>query len=94
MKTRNKRKLLYILIIAGVLIVCIVFGIQIVKIHQSNKELEQRKERLERLVEEESKRAEELDDEEEYVKTKEFIEQKAKSIGYVYPDEIIFKKEN
>lgn len=94
MKARNKNRILYIMIIVAVIIVCVIFGTQIVKIGKSNQELEQKKAGLERLVEEEQSRAAELEDEEAYVNTRDYIEKKAKSIGYVYPDEIVFKKGN
>lgn len=93
--SRRKRKmLLYVLLTAVVLVFCIVFGTQIIKLNHKNKELEKRKQRLEQLLVDEELRAKELEDAEVYTKTKKFIEEKAKSIGYVYPDEIIFRKDN
>ena len=93
--SRRKRKmLLYVLLIAVVLVFCLVFGTQIIKLNHKNKELEKRKQRLEQLLADEELRAKELEDAEVYTKTKKFIEEKAKSIGYVYPDEIIFRKDN
>lgn len=86
--------LLYVLLTAVVLVFCIVFGTQIIKLNHKNKELEKRKQRLEQLLVDEELRAKELEDAEVYTKTKKFIEEKAKSIGYVYPDEIIFRKDN
>ncbi len=92
--TRRKRKtILYILCGVVFVILCVVFGMQIVQLNHKNKELEKRKVRLEQLLKEQEERAVELEDEEVYTKTKKFIEEKAKSIGYIYPDEIIFKKE-
>lgn len=90
---KRKRTVLYSLLAAVVVIFCVVFGTQIVKLHHKNVELEKRKVRLEQLLAQEQLRSQELDDAEVYTKTKKFIEEKAKSIGYVYPDEIIFRKE-
>jgi len=92
--TRRRRKTILYLICAVVFVIlCVVFGMQIVNLNHRNKELEKRKIRLEQLLEEQQKRAESLEDEEVYTKTKKFIEEKAKAIGYIYPDEIIFKKQ-
>jgi len=73
---------------------CIVLITQIINVRNQNKELEARSERLKEQVQVQLERKEELDDDEEYVKTREYIEEKAKAIGYVYPDEIIFKQED
>lgn len=70
------------------------FGLQIHTLRQTNAELKARKARLEELLEEENLRAKELEEEKVYVQTQKYIEEKAKSIGYVYPDEIIFRKED
>ena len=92
--SRRKRKMILYTICAIIFVtLCVVFGIQIVQLNHKNKEMEKRKVRLEQLLEEQENRAAELEDEEVYTKTKKFIEEKAKSIGYIYPDEIIFKKE-
>lgn len=92
--TSKKKKRAAVYIFAGIMVilVCVVFGMQIIKYRHKNAELEKRKERLETLLSDEDLRQKALEDEEVYVKTKEFIEEKARSIGYVYPDEIIFKK--
>lgn len=73
---------------AALVIVCVKF----INLHKTNAELEERKERLEELIEEQEERTAALEDEAEYVKTQEYIEEKARSIGYVYPDEIIFRR--
>ena len=67
---------------------------QIMSSINNNADKEARKARLEEQIELEEQRRSELDDEEAYIKTREYIEEKAKSIGYVYPDEIIFKRED
>lgn len=92
--SKQKNKILAIIGVAAFILVCVICVFQIVKTKQKNAELEARKERLEQLIEEESQRRTELDDEEVYVKTRKYIEEKAKSIGYVYPDEIIFREDD
>ena len=69
-------------------------GLQIYNLKKQNTELKARKERLTELLSEETLRSEALEEEKVYIQTKKYIEEKAKSIGYVYPDEIIFRKEN
>jgi len=85
-----------IAIFVGVAVVffCVLMLSQIMSSINNNKEKEARKARLEEQIELEEQRRSELDDEEAYIKTREYIEEKAKSIGYVYPDEIIFKRED
>ena len=78
----------------GVVLVCVIMATEVLSLRDKNDELAARKERLEEQLEEQQERQEDLDDEEDYVKTTEYIEEKAKEIGYVYPDEIIFKREN
>ena len=79
---------------AAVLFFCGLMVSQIMSSLNNNADKEARKARLEEQIELEEQRRSELDDEEAYIKTREYIEEKAKSIGYVYPDEIIFKRED
>lgn len=90
----QKRKILLIIGGAIFLLFCVLFTVQIVRTGRKNAELESRKERLEQLIAEEEQRRLDLEDEEVYVKTRKYIEEKAKSIGYVYPDEIIFREDD
>ena len=72
---------------------CIFLGLRIISDQKKLRNNEERKARLEQMIEEEKERSSELESEQDYVKTKEYIEEKARSIGYIYPDEIIFKEE-
>lgn len=99
MRTKLKAKLRrnrIIAIFVGAIVVffCIIMVSEILNSKKNIKEKEARKERLEEQIVQQQQRQAELEDEEEYIKTKEYIEEKAKSIGYVYPDEIIFKRED
>ena len=91
-KKDPKRKLLIVLVVCAAIAACVLLITQIVKREQANAELRLRKERLEALIAEQETRREELEEEADYVKTEKYIEEKAKSIGYVYPDEIIFRE--
>ena len=99
MKSRLKAKLRKNRIIAffvGIVAVffCIILITQIADVRSRNEELEVRKDRLQQQIAEQERRQAELEDEEKYVRTREYIEEKAKALGYVYPDEIIFKQED
>ncbi len=90
----KRSKILTILILVAVVGVCIFLVIRISNTQKKIKELETRKERLEMLIESETLRQEELENKEVYVQTQKYIEERAKAIGYVYPDEIIFRKDD
>ena len=83
-----------ILVLIIVVFGCAFFFFFIYNLKKQNTELKARKERLTELLSEETLRSEALEEEKVYIQTKKYIEEKAKSIGYVYPDEIIFRKEN
>ena len=91
--TKNRRVVLAILIAVVFVAGCSLLGMEIFQLHAKNAELELRKSRLEQLLEDENLRKELLEDEQVYIQTKKYIEEKAKAIGYVYPDEIIFRKD-
>ena len=93
-KRKNNRTILIILLAVLFVGVATYFSLQIHSYRQTNQELKARKERLEELMEEENLRSKELEEEKIYVQTQKYIEEKAKSIGYVYPDEIIFRKDD
>ena len=90
----RRNRIIALLIGIAVIFVCIMLITQILSVRRKNQELEARRDRLNERIAEQEARQTELDDDEAYVKTKEYIEERAKSIGYVYPDEIIFKKED
>lgn len=62
---------------------------------QSGKEelakLNEQKDKLQAQIEEEEKRSLELEELRVYVKTMKYVEERAKQLGLVYPDEIIYK---
>lgn len=92
-KRKSNSNFIFILCLAVVVgVFCIVCGIQIVRLQHRNAELKQRQARLEELLNNEEIRQRALEDEEVYIHTTKYIEEKAKSIGYVYPDEIIFRR--
>lgn len=94
-KNGVKKQGIVLLILAVVVFLAVgaMIVMQIIQLRTKHAELEARKTRLEELLKDENLRKEMLENEEVYVQTKKYIEEKAKAIGYVYPDEIIFRKE-
>lgn len=93
-KKINSTRLGMVAITFVVLILCGVLSIQIAGLRKRTAILEEKKTQLEQDLEEENERTLELEDERVYVQTKEYIEQVAKSRGYIYPNEIIFRPAN
>lgn len=98
-KTRRRRtfrKHLGSLAILGVLILLI--GCVSVMTHQlkvQNADKQARIQELQTALDEEEKRAEEIEEYGKYVQTKKYVEEVAKErLGLVYEDEIIFKAED
>lgn len=90
----RKNRIIAIFVAAVAVFFCVLMIREILSTRQGNAEKEARKARLDEQIELAKQHGIELDDEEAYIKTREYIEEKAKSIGYVYPDEIIFKRED
>lgn len=78
-----------------VLAFLVVMSIQIYRLKQKDAEYAVREQELLQEYQEETQRAEEIDNLEEYMKSSEYIEDVAKSkLGLTYKNEIIFKEEN
>ncbi|MFQ9933239.1 MAG: septum formation initiator family protein [Lachnospiraceae bacterium] len=81
--------------IAGICLVVIIFGIVMYvrtkdaqgQIEELNRDMQ----KLEEQLKEEELRSEELEEKKVYVKTKMYVEEMAKKLGLVYPDEIIYR---
>ena len=96
MKKNGFKKRSIVLLVLAIVVFLSIAGVlimQILQLRTKRAELEARKSRLEELLNDENLRKEMLENEEVYVQTKKYIEEKAKAIGYVYPDEIIFRKD-
>lgn len=79
------------------LIVMFFVGIMCKQIKESKSELKalaRQEEKLQTQMEAVQKEAEELEERKIYVQTKKYVEEVAKRIGFVYPDEIIYKPQN
>lgn len=71
-----------------------ILGTQIKNMEQEDKELAAKENSLQTSYEQESERTAGLEEQRIYVQTKQYIEEAAKKLGFVYPDEIIFKPAN
>lgn len=81
-------------VIAIAAIFIFLMGIQIKNMEQEDKELAAKVNDLQTTYEQECSRTAELEAQKIYVQTKQYIEEMAKKLGLVYPDEIIFKPAN
>lgn len=73
---------------------CIVMGVQMIKKHSTLAQLQEQESKLQKQYEEELKLSEELKDQESYVKTDDYVEEMARKLGLLYPNEVIFKPED
>jgi cell division protein FtsB len=82
----------------GIFLVVSIFAIfMYTRIEASNKDLsvlEEKKTEIETELSKETDRQKDLEKEKVYVKTKMYVEDMAKKLGLVYPDEIIYRPEN
>lgn len=94
-KTQKKSNRLGIL---GIVTVVAVMGVLIFSRISEKKDelaqLQQKEEQLKQQLTEEQTRAQELEEQRIYVKTKKYVEDVAKQLGLVYPNEIIYKPNN
>jgi len=97
--TRARRRVLEhrlsILLISCVIVVLgVTLSVASISLHKKNQEYKVQEAELEKQLEEEELRAEEINELEEYVGTDEYIEDVAKEkLGLVYPNEILFEAE-
>ncbi len=90
-KNRSNRKFYGTL--AVMLTVCIITGIWAGTRFGTLSKLNEQKKMLEEKYKQQIELSEKLKEEEKYVKTNDYIEQMARKMGLLYPDEVIFKPE-
>ena len=96
--TRYRRVLqhrLSILSISGVIVLlAVMLSVASVSLHKKNQNYKTQEAELEKQLQEEETRKEEIDELEEYVGTDKYVEDVAKDkLGLVYPNEILFQAE-
>lgn len=72
---------------------CIVMGAQMIKKYNTLKSLQEQESKLTKQYQKELQLSEDLKDQESYVKTDDYIEEMARKLGLLYPNEVIFKPE-
>lgn len=76
-----------------VMVMILILSIQIVRLYGKNEEYKVQQKQLEAQLEDEQQRSKDLQEQEKYVGSKQYIEDTAKSkLGMVYKDEIVFKE--
>lgn len=90
-RQRNRRMIITITVV--VLMFCVVIGIQIVQKYSTLSSLKKEKAKLEAQYAKQLNLADELKKQEKYVKTDAYVEEMARRLGLLYPDEVIFKPE-
>lgn len=93
-RKRKKGKLVALATSLIVLFFAAVMCMQIKESKQELKELKRQEAKYQTQYEDEQKRAAELEDRRVYVQTKQYVEEVAQSLGYVYPEQIVYKPEN
>lgn len=94
-RRRKKKKSEGRLGVIGICAVVVVFGIvmfsRIEASEDENAALYKQEEQLQDQLKAEEDKSKELEERKIYVKTKMYIEEKAKQLGLVYPDELIYR---
>ncbi len=94
LKGKSKKRKNVLNSIAVIVIMIIFVGIisyQMNSLKAKRDELNAKEQKLQQSYEEERERTSELEKQRVYVQTKEYIEEAARKLGFVYPDEIILK---
>ena len=73
---------------------CIVMGAQMFQKYNTLRKLKEQESKLQKQYEKELQLSEELKDQESYVKTDDYVEEMARRLGLLYPNEVIFKPED
>ena len=90
-RIKSKRMILSISFV--VVAFCIVMGIQMYNQYKTLNELKAQERKLQKKYEKELQLSEDLKEREEYVKTDSYIEEMARKLGLLYPNEVIIKPE-
>ncbi len=90
-KRKGSNRLGMIGIVTVVIAFCAVIAVRTESLQEKNQELIVREQELQRQLDKEQQRSLDLEERRVYVQTKQYVEEVAKKLGLVYPDEIIFK---
>ena len=90
-KVRNRRVIAFIAIFVVVFVVGI--GSQTIKRYNNLSDLRDEKAKLEKEYKEQLQVAEDLKEKKAYVQTNDYVEEMARKMGLLYPDEVILQPE-
>lgn len=90
-RIKNRRMIASITVVA--FLFCVVLGIQMIQKYKTLSELREQESKLKQQYQAELDLSQELKDKEAYVKTDEYVEEMARRLGLLYPNEIIFKSD-
>ena len=94
-RKRTQNRFSMILVIMVVVLLTLAVALRSVEMRQRRAELAQTEEELQKQIEAEQQRAEEIEEFRKYTQTKRYVEEVAKEkLGLVYEGEIVFKEEN
>lgn len=91
---RHSNRLVCFAIVLVVIAAVWFFNARGKEIKAKNSDNEKTIEQLNSQIEDESRRAEELEERAKYVNTKQYIEEAARAMGMLYPDEKVFSSED
>ena len=93
-KKRRQNRLGMILVTVVVLMLCLVLTVSMMSLNKKRDGYIERQESLQRQIDSENKRTQDLEEYEKYTKTAAYVEEVAKDkLGLVYEDEIVFQAE-
>lgn len=90
-KKKNEGRLGIIGICAVVIAFGVIMFIKTRDVKEEAADLSKKQQQLEQRLEDEEERAGQLEERKIYVQTKKYVEEVAKSLGLVYPDELIYR---
>ena len=95
---RRRKKTEGVLKVIGIAVVIALFGGLVAKqtigAYEERKELKRQEQELKQELKNEELREKTLEEKKVYVKTKIYVEEMAKKLGLVYPDEIIYRPDS
>lgn len=90
--TRKQSKIASLMVVVAIMIVCAVAVVKMAELKTRSRELTEAEKQLELKIEQANVEKENLIAREQYMHTKQYIEDQAKEkFGLVYPDEIVIK---
>ena len=92
-RRRIQSKRMTVTISVVVIAFCIVVGAQMINKYSTLKSLQAQEQKLKNQYKKELQLSEELKEQKEYVQTDDYVEQMARNLGLLYPNEVIFKPE-